>query len=167
MISRMRVARAGRGALAGAIAAGVWSAAEPLAAKALGTKFTDTAMLGRWVAPNGPWRPIGVAIHLTNGAAFGAAFGLLGGRGVRAGVAAAMAEYVLTWPAMALADRVHPDRVDDRLPPRRTNGRIAAQEAATHLLFGALLGALTDALERCASESEGRGDTEPGANIAM
>ncbi len=163
----MRLARTWRGAVAGAIAAGAWSAAEPVAARALGTRFTDTAMLGRWVTRDGSWRAIGLAMHVTNGAAFGAAFGLVGGRGVRAGVAAAMAEYVLTWPAMAVADRVHPDRVDDHLPRLLTNGRIAAQEAAMHLLFGAVLGALMDALERSPSGDEARGDVDPGANIAM
>jgi hypothetical protein len=167
MISRARLGRACRGAVAGAIAAGVWSAVEPLAAEAFDSKFTDVAMLGRWVAPDGPWRPIGLAMHITNGAAFGAAFGLLGGRGLRAGVGAAMAEYVVSWPAMAVADRVHPDRIAERLPRLLTSGRIAGQEAAMHLLFGAVLGAVADALEGAASEGEPPGDLERGANIAM
>lgn len=167
MISRARLGRACRGAAAGAIAAGVWSAAEPLAAKVFDTEFTDVAMLGRWVAPDGPWRAIGLGMHVANGAAFGAAFGLLGGRGLRAGVAAAMAEYVVSWPAMAVADRVHPDRVAERMPPLLTSGRIAGQEAVMHLLFGAVLGAMTDALEGAAIDGEPPGDVERGANIAM
>jgi hypothetical protein len=146
-----------RGALSGALAALVWSASEPPIARALGTSFSDTRLLGRWAAGESAWLPAGIAIHAANGAAFGAAFALLGGRGARAGVSAAMLEYVATWPGMAVADRLHPDRRSGRWPDRLlTDRRVAAQEALTHALFGAVLGTLAERLDR------GRGASPPG-----
>jgi hypothetical protein len=142
-----RAALAGRGALAGAVAATAWAAAEPLAGRALGTRgFTDVRLLGRLVPGAGRrWRPAGLAVHAANGAAFGAVFALAGGRGPRAGLAWAGAEAVATWPGMALIDRLHPDRRAGRWPPLATNPRAMAQEAAMHALFGLVLGLLVPA----------------------
>ena len=68
---------------------------------------------------------------------------LLGGRGVRAGVAAACAEHLALWPLMALLDRVHPARRSGELPALFANGRVFAHETAGHVAFGLALGALT------------------------
>jgi hypothetical protein len=136
---RPRLATVLRGALAGAAGTAAWSVAEVPVARAIGHDFTDTRLLGR-LSPRGPWQVMGLAAHLVNGAAFGAAFAALGRRGVRDGVLAAGAEFVLTWPGMALMDRIHPDRREGNWPPLLTDRRVLAQEAAMHLLFGLVLG---------------------------
>ncbi len=129
-----------RGALAGAAAA-AWAAAEPTARRLFGTSYSDVRLLGRVVSRR-RWRPAGLALHVTNGAAFGAAFDAIGGRGIRAGMVAAQVENVVLWPGMALVDRFHPDRRTDAWPPLFGNGRVFAQEVAMHAVFGAVLGAL-------------------------
>jgi hypothetical protein len=64
-----------RGALAGAAAAAVWAAQQPLDRRVFGVAYDDTEVLGRWVVPSGGgWQPAGVAFHLVNGAVFGAAY---------------------------------------------------------------------------------------------
>ena len=130
-----------RGAAAGAGAALAWAALEPLAARALGTGYTDTRLLGRLAVRRGRgWRPAGIALHAGNGALAGAAFAAAGLRGPLAGLAAAQAEGLLAWPAMALVDRAHPDRRSGRWPRLLTSRRVFAQEALMHGVFGLLLG---------------------------
>jgi hypothetical protein len=84
-------------------------------------------------------------VHLVNGALFGALFERLGGRGLPRGLAAAGVEHLLTWPAMAVADRIHPDRRDGTWPRLLTDRRVFAQETALHAVFGAVLGLLLPA----------------------
>ena len=88
------------------------------------------------------WRAAGTAIHLANGAAAGTAFERLGLRGWGAGVAAFEVEHLATWPLMAAIDRWHPDRRSGTWPPLLRSGRVFAQEATVHAVFGAVLGAL-------------------------
>lgn len=133
-----------RGALAGAFAALVWGAAEPLLRRAAGTPYSDIRLLGRTLTGGPHWRAAGLALHAVNGAAFGWAFARIGGRGWKQGIAAAELETIALWPAMAVVDRVHPDRRDGTWPPLVTNGRAFALTVAGHALFGALLGALVD-----------------------
>ena len=144
------------GMVAGAVAAGVWAAAEPVAARMLNTAYTDVRFLGgvltgrgssgatrrsrRGRSSSGRW-PAGLAWHLANGAAFGAAFSWLGGRGWKQGLAAAQAENALTWPLLPLVSRRHPRYRSVRWCSP-LGGRIFAQEAAMHALFGAMLGSL-------------------------
>jgi hypothetical protein len=130
-----------RGAVAGVTAAAAWIAAEPVARRLFGTPFTDVRALGRPVSRR-HWRAAGTAIHLANGAAAGIAFERLGLRGWKAGVAAFQAEHLATWPLMAVVDRWHPDRRSGAWPPLLRNGRVFAQEAAVHAVFGAVLGAV-------------------------
>jgi hypothetical protein len=130
-----------RGAAAGAAAACAWVAVEPLAERALRTGYTDVRLLGRMISERA-WVPAGIAAHTFNGAVFGAVFALAGGRGPRAGLAWGAAEMIASWPAMALVDRVHPDRRSGRWGPLLTDRRVFAQETAVHLMFGALLGLL-------------------------
>ena len=126
--------------MAGATATSAWSAVEPLAARALGHDFTDVRLLGRFASERW-WAPAGVLIHAANGAVFGAAFALAGARGPKAGLAWAGAEALLTWPGMAILDRIHPDRRSGRWPrPLLTDPKVMAQEAAMHALFGLVLG---------------------------
>jgi len=131
------------GAKAGVLAAAVWAAAEPLLGRVVGTPYSDVRLLGRTVTSGGAWPVAGVAVHLINGALFGAAFERLGLSGVRQGVLAAEAENLLLWPGYAVVDRIHPDRRDGTWPRLVTNPRLGVYEIATHALFGAVLGLAT------------------------
>lgn len=131
-----------RGALAGAFAALVWGAAEPALQRAVGTPYSDIRLLGRTLTDGPHWRAAGLAVHAINGAVFGAVFARLGFRGWKQGVAAAELETIALWPGMAVVDRLHPDRRDGTWPPLVTNGRAFALTAASHALFGAVLGGL-------------------------
>jgi hypothetical protein len=134
-----------RGALAGAVAAAVWAAAEPAAGRLFGTPpgYSDARLVGGLVTRDGArWREVGLAAHVLNGAAFGAVFAAAGGRGWKQGVLAAKLENMALWPAMAAVDRLHPDRRSGAWPRLLTSPRVFAYEAAVHALFGAVLGAL-------------------------
>ena len=129
-----------RGMLAGVVAAGVWAAAEPALGRALGVPwYSDRRLLGGLfrVGPEAA-----IAIHLVNGAVFGAAFERLGLRGPASGVVMAQAESLSLWPAMRVVDHVHEDRRSGGWPPLWGNRRVFAYEVAAHALFGAVLGGL-------------------------
>jgi hypothetical protein len=131
-----------RGALAGAVAAGVWAAVEPALGRALRTGYTDVRFLGRFLPTGRAWPAAGLAWHVANGAAFGAVFGSLGGGGWKRGLTAAEAENALTYPLLPVVARRHPDyrSVEWAGPEGR---RILVQETIVHGLFGAVLGGLT------------------------
>ena len=133
-----------RAAAAGAAAAAVWALVdEPANRLFRSAPYSDARLLGGFVT-GGPWqRPLGVGLHVVNGAAFGLAFDRVGGRGVRQALAAAGIETVATWPLLAAIDRVHPDRRSGRLPPLASNRRLFAEQVAVHALFGLVLGVLT------------------------
>ena len=127
------------------VAAAAWAAVEPAAARLFRTPagYSDVRLLGALVTRDGArWRSAGLAVHLVNGASFGALFGAAGGRGWRQGLTAAQAENLALWPGMAVIDRLHPDRRSGAWAPLLTNGRVFAYEAAVHALFGVVLGAL-------------------------
>jgi hypothetical protein len=128
-----------RGALAGIVAAVVWASAEPALGRLFRTPYSDRRLLA---GLTGGSPAAALALHLANGAMFGALFERLGGRGPKQGVVAAQIENVALWPAMAVVDRIHPDRRSGAWPPLVRNGRVFAYEATTHVLFGAVLGLL-------------------------
>ena len=83
------------GAAAGALAAAVWRTCDPLLKRAFGTPYADAELLGPFVT-RGPLEPlVDLAAHCATGAVFGHIFEHFGGRGVRQGVAAALAENTL------------------------------------------------------------------------
>lgn len=131
-----------RGAVAGAVAAAVWAAADPLVRRLAGSPYSDIRLLGRTVTRGRTWPVAGLALHVANGAAFGAAFERLGLRGVKAGVVAAQVENTVAWPSLVLVDRFHPDRRDGTWPPLTRNARVATQAVVGHAIFGAVLGRL-------------------------
>jgi hypothetical protein len=131
-----------RGAVAGALAAAAWQAADPLLERTFGTPYSDSQLLGPFIARGRYEWLANLATHGAAGAAFGHAFERLGGRGVRAGVAAALTENALLWPGLAVFDRIHPKRRDGTWPPLVANPRAFASATAGHALFGALLGLL-------------------------
>ncbi|MEW6583185.1 MAG: hypothetical protein AB1416_10540 [Actinomycetota bacterium] len=136
------MSRTWRGAAAGTVAAVFWIGAEPLVRAVTGRRYSDVRLLGRLVSRR-RWQGVGTAWHVANGAAFGAVFARLGGRGWRQGLLAAEVENAALWPAMAVADRLHPDRVSGAWPrPLVSDPRVAAHEVIVHALFGATLGAM-------------------------
>jgi hypothetical protein len=136
------VRRTLRAAAAGAIAAGVWAAAEPRLREATGGYHSQPRLIGGLIAPDGRWREVGLAVHFVNGAAFGVAFAWLGGGGVCLGVIAAEVENALLWPLTGVIDRVHPDVRSGAWPPLLRNRHALAQEVLGHAVFGAVLGGL-------------------------
>mgnify|MGYP003287969283 CR=1 FL=1 len=89
-----------RGVFAGALAAFVWGAAEPLLRRAVGTPYSDIRLLGRTLTDGPHWRSAGLVLHTVNGAAFGWVFARLGGRGWKQGIAAAELETIALWPGL-------------------------------------------------------------------
>ena len=80
-----------KGAAAGVVAATAWAAGEPALRRLARTPYSDVGLLGRLVARNRAW-PL-------------------------AGIAAAELENLALWPALAVADRIHPDRRKGSWPP--------------------------------------------------
>ncbi|MDX6547501.1 MAG: hypothetical protein QOG33_1051 [Gaiellales bacterium] len=131
-----------RAAAAGTVAAAAWVAVEPALRRSFGGPHRELRLVGRLLAPERAWLPVGVAVHLANGALFGITFDRLGGRGVRSAVFAAQVENAVLWPAMAIVDRLHPDVRSGAWPPLARNPRVIAQELAGHAVFGVVLGGL-------------------------
>jgi hypothetical protein len=131
-----------RAAAAGAAAAAVWVAVEPVWRRALRSPHSELRLVGRMLASESSWKPVGLVMHLANGAIFGMAFDRLGGRGVRTAVLAAQVENALLWPSMLIVDRIHPDVRDGSWPPLARDPRVIAHEVAGHLVFGVVLGGL-------------------------
>lgn len=137
--------RIGRGALAGAVAAAVWAAQQPLDKRLLGAELDDVRLLGRLLRAGRLEYPVGLAAHVANGAAFGAAYSRFGGAlgalpPAARGPAAALAEHLASWPATRLVE-----------PALTRSPRAFALATWRHLLFGAVLGEL----ERRWNEPEG------------
>jgi hypothetical protein len=158
-LGRMPDSRILGGAAAGAAAAMVWAAQEPLDIRVFGVPYSDTELLGRAVVPKGEgWRAAGWALHAGNGLLFGAAYSLaaarLPGPGVLKGAAAGMAENLATWPLTRLVPRLHP--AARKIPQLYGSRRAFWQAVWRHLLFGALLGALEERFAR------GYADRAPG-----
>lgn len=134
--------RALKAAAAGVVAAGVWAAAEPLLRRHTHAVHSEPRLVGRVLAPEPYWKPLGVTVHLVNGAIFGLAFDRLGGRGILQAVAAAQLENAVLWPALIVLDDLHPDVRSGAWPPLLTDRRALAHEVAGHVVFGVVLGAL-------------------------
>ncbi|HEY6760037.1 MAG TPA: hypothetical protein VI318_11120 [Baekduia sp.] len=136
--------RSARGALAGAVAAGVWAAQQPLDMKVFGVRYDDTELLGKAVTRGRAWRVVGLAMHLANGALFGAVYANVARRvpvpSWLRGPAAGLGEHVFAWPGVVVSDRLHPAR--DELPTLGTSAAAFAQATWRHLLFGTVLGEL-------------------------
>ncbi len=132
-----------RGGIAGAVAATLWTAADPVLDRIFRTPYADSKLLGPFIT-EGPLEPVAnAATHAAGGFAFGYVFSRLGGRGVKNGVAAALAENTPLWPTLAVFDRIHPKRRRGEWPKLATNPRVFAQATTGHALFGVLLGLLS------------------------
>ena len=142
--SRFERPRTLRGAISGAIAAAVWALQQPVDKIVFGSSYDDVQILGRAVTRGEHWYAAGLALHLYNGALFGALYANLAPAlplpvGMR-GPAAALAEHVAFWPLGALSDRFHPAR--EELPQLAGNRKAFAQATWRHVLFGLVLGEL-------------------------
>src|SRR3954453_21614665 len=97
--------RTARGALAGGVAAAVSAAQQPLDKRVFGVDYDDAEVLGRFIARGPGGYAAGLALHLTNGALFGAVYANLapalpGPRWLR-GSLAGLAQHLATWPGLS------------------------------------------------------------------
>jgi hypothetical protein len=132
---------------AGAVAALIWGALEPVDQRLFRCDYSDVALLGKAVTRGPGWRPLGFAIHATNGALFGLAYDGARRRlpvdDRRLALAMAMAEHVGLYPLAYFVDRFHPARGERGIPPLLTNARAFGQATLRHALFGVVLGRLS------------------------
>jgi hypothetical protein len=132
-----------RAALAGAFAALVWAALEPVDKRVFHNDYSDIALLGKFVTRSRAWPLAGLGVHALNGALFGLAFHEVRGRTAapprRLALVLALAEHVSLFPLSAVVDRKHPARGE---PGVRNVFSLPgfAQATARHALFGAVLG---------------------------
>jgi hypothetical protein len=130
-----------RAAAAGACAALVWAAAEPVDRRLLRNDYSDVALLGKAVTRSRAWPIVGVAVHAANGAVFGLAYHELRRRRGTGAIRLALAEHAALFPLGLVVDRHHPARGGPGLE-RVFGVRPLVQATWRHLLFGAVLGRL-------------------------
>jgi hypothetical protein len=164
------------GALAGTAAASLWAAQQPLDKRVFECSYDDVELLGKLVTRDSGWPAAGLALHVLNGAAFGAVYSQLRpfipGPPVATGLLAGLAEHVAFWPLVRFVDRYHPARKD--LVGLTGNRRAFAQAAWRHALFGLVLGGLEALInDRSADEpppvpysSNGHGSLEAAVSVA-
>jgi hypothetical protein len=134
-----------RAALAGAAAALVWGALEPVDMRAFRNDYSDVALLGKLVTRTAAWPLAGLALHALNGALFGIAFDEARRRTSlpprRLALGLALAENAALFPLAYVVDHAHPAR-GERGVGRLFSVRGFAQATVRHALFGAVLGRL-------------------------
>ncbi len=140
-----------RGALAGAVAAGVWSAQQPLDKRVFGVDYDDAELLGSALTRTrgtAATLVIGHTLHVANGAVFGALYAAasprVGGPGVARGALAGLTEHAATWPLTRFIGAVHP--VGGSFPTLWGDRNALAQATWRHVLFGTVLGAVEERL---------------------
>jgi hypothetical protein len=138
-----------RAAVAGAVATVVMTLEQPLDKRLFDSRYDDVEILGKLVTRGDNWQPIGFALHVQNGAMFGAAYARLKpslpGPAVVRGLLMGLIQHVATWPTAApLVDRYHPARKE--LPKLAANPRAFGQATIRHAVFGIVLGLLEDVL---------------------
>jgi hypothetical protein len=140
------------------VAAGVWALQQPLDRRVFRVPYDDTELLGKLVTRGRGWPVAGTALHVLNGAAFGALYARVA-PGLplpvwARGPAAAVAEHLASWPLTAVSDRLHPARAE--LPALAGNPRAFGQALWRHLLFGTVLGELERRLNPRSNGNEAR-----------
>jgi hypothetical protein len=163
-----------RGALAGAVAAGVWAVQQPLDKRVFGVDYDDAELLGTVITQRRGTAAsllLGSVLHIGNGALFGAGYALVarslpGAPPVR-GIAAGMTEHLGTWP---LTRFLHLHPVDGDFPQLWGNHRAFAQATWRHVLFGAVLGTVEQRLnppdDAPASGSDGHAASNGHGDVA-
>jgi hypothetical protein len=137
------------------VAATIMALEQPLDKRLFDSDYDDVELMGKLVTRGDEWQAVGFALHIQNGAIFGAIYAelkpFLPGPAVVRGLLAALAENTALWPGVELIDRFHPARKD--LPGLSGNKRVFAQTTFRHAIFGIVLGLLEDALnDRSADE---------------
>ena len=174
----MDLRRTVNGGLAGAVAALVWAAQQPLDKRVFGSDYDDVEILGKLVTRGQAWPAAGLAMHVANGALFGAAYSLarpfVPGPTLAGAAFTALAEHFASWPPTAgIIDSHHPARGE--LETLSGNRRALAQATWRHLLFGFVLGELERRLNPADEfepppevpvSSNGHGDIEHAAAAA-
>jgi hypothetical protein len=173
VVSALMLRRSLGGALAGAVAAGLWAAQQPADRRVFDSGYDDVELLGKLVTRGREWPFVGLALHVQNGAVFGAAYAqvkpFLPGPPVVRGLLAGLAEHLALWPLGRLVDSHHPARRE--LTTLGGNHRAFAQAAWRHALFGAVLGLIEHRLNADPGaepppvpvSSNGHGDIEVAA----
>jgi hypothetical protein len=140
----MRLERSVNGAIAGAVAAAIWGLQQPLDKRLFDSGYDDVELLGKLVTRESGWPLAGFALHVENGAVFGAVYAqakpFLPGPAIARGAIAGLLEHLALWPLGRLVDRYHPARGE--LEPLAGNARAFAQSAWRHAVFGVVLGGL-------------------------
>jgi hypothetical protein len=168
--------RSVNGAIAGGVAAALWAAQQPLDKRVFGSRMDDIELLGKLVAEGESWPLPGVALHVQNGAAFGAVYAQLRrfvpGPPVLVGVGLVMVEHASSWALVGLIDRLHPRRRE--LVTLKGNRRAFWQATWRHALFAVVLAELerrlnADAVDEPAPvpvSSNGHGNIEMAVGAA-
>ena len=135
-----------RSAAAGAAAAMVWAALEPLDQLVFRYDYSDVALLGKAVTRSRAWPVVGLALHAANGAVFGLVFAevrratRLPKRPLAFGMA--IVEHMTLYPVGVLVDRHHPAQGERGVPQLIGSRRAYAQATLRHAVFGLVLGRL-------------------------
>jgi hypothetical protein len=134
-----------RAAGAGAVAALVWGALEPLDRRVFRHDYSDVAVLGKAFTQGAGWRPLGFAIHALNGAIFGLVYDEVARRVSRnprrLALELALLEHLTLFPTGLLVDRHHPARGEAGVASLFSR-QAFGQATLRHAMFGAVLGAL-------------------------
>ena len=140
----MNLKRSLNGALAGGLAATVWAAQQAADKRAFDSDYDDVELLGKAVTRGDAWPAAGVALHVANGAVFGAAYSHCA-RSCPARRVAVPSRW--RWPSTSPCGR-WAAWWTATTPRARTSPRSPAtaapspQAAWRHLLFGLVLGEL-------------------------
>ena len=129
---------------AGAAAALVWGAFEPLDRRLFRHDYSDVAVLGKAVTQGPGWRPLGFAMHALNGAIFGLVYHEIARRVSRdprrLALELALLEHLALFPLGRVVDRYHPAKGEPGVV-RLFSLPAFGQATVRHALFGKLLGA--------------------------
>ena len=156
----------------------MWALEQPLDKALFSSSYDDVEVLGKAVTRGDGWYATGFALHVQNGAVFGAVYANLAPvlpiPPALRGPFVALVQHAAFWPLGALSDRIHPARKE--LPALTGNRRAFAQAAWRHLLFGVVLGELERRLNaapepvppqsEAAFSSNGHGSLEHAASVS-
>ena len=123
----------------------LWAAQQPLDKRLFGSDYDDVELLGKLVTRGPGWPAAGLAIHMANGALFGAAYALAapvlpGPPAARGRLGSARRAPRRAGRSCAWSTATTPPAVSSR--PDRRPPRVRGQATWRHVLFGLVLGEL-------------------------
>ena len=140
------------GAVAGMAASGAYALAQTADLELFDYPTDDFVLLGRMVTNDESLiRPVGAAMHFTNGALLGVAYALIArdrlpGSPLVKGFSWTMMETFGLYP-MAFLENLHPAVREGRLPSY-LSGKGFAQQIVRHVAYGLVLGPVTERMLR-------------------